>query len=425
MKILFVVPYVPSLIRVRPYNLIRSLARRGHKITLLTLWSDEQEREELGSMGDICFQVKSLRLPRSRSFWNSLLALPTRQPLQSVYCWHPGLAQQALELVRGNKDGEAFDAVHVEHLRGARYGLHLKAASNQLGIDVPPIIWDSVDSLSLLFRPAASHSRSFFSRLITRLELKRTERYEGWLTSQFDRVLVTSHSDREALLSLSTIGNGSASHLKVLPNGVDLDYFRHDGKVSRHKDTIVISGKMSYHANVNMALHLVKEIMPAVWKERPDIKIQVVGKDPPPDVLALAQYPAVTVTGTVKDIRPYLCKAAVAAVPLTYGVGIQNKVLEAMACATPVVSTPQSVSSLQAVPGQDLLMADDAQSFARALLCLLDDGEQRYQIGQSGRRYVEEHHHWDVISSNLERVYAEAAVDKKEKTFSKTSHTEM
>lgn len=408
MKILFVVPYVPSLIRVRPYNLIRSLAARGHQVSLLTLWVNEQEREELQRLESVCREVKGLHLPRSRSFLNSLMALPTRQPLQSVYCWQPALAEQALELVQG---AEPFDIVHVEHLRGARYGLHLKAASLKTGASIPPVIWDSVDSISLLFKQAASQSKNFFNRWITRLELGRTEHYEGWLTGQFDRTLVTSNNDRQALLALSG-ANGAAARLKVLPNGVDLDYFQHGKQTSRLADTLVISGKMSYHANINMALHLVNDIMPLVWKERPEVKVQIVGKDPPREILSLAHNPSVTVTGTVADIRPYLRQAAVAAVPLTYGAGIQNKVLEAMACGTPVVSTPQSVSAIQAVPGQDLLVADDPPTFARSLLCLLDNPDRRLQIGESGRRYVETHHHWDTITAALEHVYLEALAER-------------
>jgi polysaccharide biosynthesis protein PslH len=413
MNILFVVPYVPSLIRVRPYNLIRYLAGRGHRITLLTLWSSPQEEEELKELERSCFQIKALHLPRSRSMWNSLAVLPTRQPLQSAYCWHPGLAEAALSFTHRTAPDDHIDLVHVEHLRGVRYGLHLKSAAARTGMPAPPVVWDSVDSISLLFRQAASRSSRRFSRWLTRLELGRTEGYEGWLLSQFERVTVTSQADRQALLALSPQAEQVEGRVRVLPNGVDLDYFSLDGKVERDPSTLVISGKMSYHANVSMALHLVRDIMPLVWKERPEVKVQVVGKDPPREILALAENPSVEITGTVRDIRPYLRRAAVAAVPITYGAGIQNKVLEAMACGTPVVSTPQSASALQAVAGKDLLVADDPAAFAAAVLCLLDNPERRTAVGNAGRLYVEAHHHWDTIASRLEETYQEALLEQR------------
>jgi glycosyltransferase involved in cell wall biosynthesis len=162
---------------------------------------------------------------------------------------------------------------------------------------------------------------------------------------------------------------------------------------------------MSYHANITMTRFLVEEIMPHVWASRPDVKVTIVGKDPAREVMTLAQNPAVTVTGTVADIRPYLQRATLAAAPVTYGVGIQNKVLEAMACATPVVATPQVVTALTAVAGRDLLVAQEPVEFARAVLALLQDDTRREAIGRAGRAYVESHHDWAAITVRLEHIY--------------------
>lgn len=94
MNILFIVPYVPNLIRVRPYNLIRHLAAHGHEVTVLTLWSTEAERADAEALKQHCHRVVALPLPRWRSLWNCLRALPTPVPLQAVYCWQPALARR-------------------------------------------------------------------------------------------------------------------------------------------------------------------------------------------------------------------------------------------------------------------------------------------------------------------------------------------
>ena len=110
----------------------------------------------------------------------------------------------------------------------------------------------------------------------------------------------------------------------------------------------------------------------------------LVGKDPTPELVNLGKNPAIQVTGTVEDIRPYLHKATMAVTPITYGAGIQNKVLEAMACGLPVVSSPQAVSALTVNPGQDLLVAEDPDEFANAVVSLLDDPGLRSQA-RAGR----------------------------------------
>ena len=123
------------------------------------------------------------------------------------------------------------------------------------------------------------------------------------------------------------MGNGSTAGLEdriaVLPNGVDLVHFNANG-APREPDTLVFSGKMSYHANETAVLHLVNEIMPLVWRKRQHVRLMIVGKDPSRAVQALAarHAPLVFVTGTVPDMRPYLQRSALAVVPVPYGAGI-------------------------------------------------------------------------------------------------------
>ena len=406
MNILFVVPYVPNKIRVRPYNLIRSLAQLGHRITVLTIWTNEDERRTLEDLEGYCAQVKAVNLPTWRSFINCLLALPSSQPLQAVYSWDANLAEDIFSLAAHTNGSDAFDIVHVEHLRGARYGVDVNSRLSERKPTLP-IVWDSVDSISLLFRQAMVQSKSMFSRGLTRFELSRTERYESWLLDQFDQVLVTSQNDKNAFLSLSE-QDGKESGVEVLPNGVDLGYFTPDEGIDRKNRDIVLSGKMSYHANVTMVVGFVQDIMPHVWEKHADVQVWIVGKDPPQSLQVLVENPNIHVTGTVDDIRPYLQMATLSVSPISYGAGIQNKVLEAMACATPVIATPQAVSALNVEPGQEILVAEDAISFAEKVIALLEEPERREEIGKAGRKFVEQNHDWAVVAARLADVYSQA-----------------
>jgi polysaccharide biosynthesis protein PslH len=408
MRILFFVPYTPNLIRVRSFNLIRHLSSRGHEVTVATLVSSESERTDAVTLADHCHEVVELSLPSWRSVVNCALAVPTKEPLQAAFCWENSLARQIGQLLYERSGRPQFDVVHVEHLRGAKYGLYFyrQSADNPHRI---PVVWDSVDCISSLFEQAAANSRSVFGRWMTRFELGRTRRFEGYLVRQFDRVLVTSPADKQALLDLVPPGHHSTP-VSVLPNGVDLAYFEPPMLGDREPVTVVVSGKMSYHANVTMVLHMVREVMPLIWARRPEVRLVIVGKDPPREILDLAHLPAVSVTGTVADIRPYLQQATIAVAPLTYGAGIQNKVLEAMACATPVVTTSQAAKSLKAVDRQDFIVADVPAAFAEEVLALLADQWRQRAIGEAGRVYVETFHNWATIAAQLEDVYVGAAV---------------
>jgi glycosyltransferase involved in cell wall biosynthesis len=242
--------------------------------------------------------------------------------------------------------------------------------------------------------------------------LARTRYYEGRLLERYPRVLVTSPRDKETLVDLSTVSD-SENRLVVLPNGVDLDYFT-PMDIVRDPATLIFTGKMSYHANVAAAEGLITQVMPTVWQQLPNVRLTIAGKDPSDHLLSLAAAEArITVTGTVPDLRPYLAQATISVSPMRYGVGIQNKVLEAMAMATPVISTPQAVSALQTKINQDVIVADTAEAIAQAVIKMLTDDALRQQIGQAGRRYIETYHNWNVVTEKLEAVYREVIAEAK------------
>lgn len=400
LRILFISPYLPSLIRVRPFNLIKYLARQGHAVTLLALIPPGEDTSGLPSLQSWCAAVHTVPHPRWRTLWNGLRALPGQTPFQAAYSRSPQMAA----LVKNVLAGQPFDVVHVEHLRGAE----LSDAVSGL-----PVVFDSVDSIALLFEHVAANGPTLKSRLLARLDLSRTQRYEGCLPQKFAHVLVTSPQDRAALARLAN-GSGTANRMTVLPNGVDLAYFS-QMDVPRQPNQVIFSGKMSYHANVAAAIDLATTIMPLVWQAVPEAYLVIAGKDPASELVQLAADPRIEVTGTVPDLRPYLAQAAVSVSPMRYGVGIQNKILEAMAMGTPVVTSPQTLSALQAEADRDLLIADSPQATAQAIIRLLKDRTLRRRIGAAGRAYVETHHNWQTIVSHLTDIYRQAISEHKGK----------
>lgn len=390
MRILFVTPYIPSLVRVRPYNLLKALVARGHAVTLLCLQPPGDSGETLNQLRQWCEAVHVVPHPSSRALLNGLRALPQRIPVQAAYSESPDF----VEMAQGVLAVQEFDVAHVEHLRGAV----LAKAFPHL-----PVMFDTVDSITLLFEKVLKDAPSLKSRMMALLDLERTRRFERTLTQRFAQVAVTSPIDRQALVEM---GNDPA-RVMVVANGVDIDYFRPQN-LPRSPHNLVFTGKMSYHANVAAVEDLVGKIMPLVWREEPDVNLQIVGKDPAPVIQELGQHPKINVTGYVPDIRPYLAQAAIAVSTVRYGVGIQNKVLEAMAMGTPVVCSAQASSALSIRDGHDLLVGDTPEAIARHIVDLIRSPERRAAVGKAGREYVETHQTWDRAAGLLEDLYQRA-----------------
>jgi len=400
LRILFLAPYVPSPLRVRPFQLLRRLAQRGHTVSLVCAGGGPDDDAALAELRPLCERVVAVPIGRGARAAAYLRAVAGDGPLQAAHCLSPALVQAArVELARS-----PFDVVHIEHLRAAEVA---RAAVAGLP-DAPPLLLDAVDSISLLFERAARQSPSARTRALALLDLARTRRYEAAYGRMFDHVAITSPEDRWAIeLLRAQHAELPGAGVTVVPNGVDLEYFRPTG-AERAAATVIFSGKLSYHANEAAAHFLLREIMPLVWRAQPTAQVVLAGAQPAPALLAYARDSRVTVTGRVPDLRPYLAGASVAAAPITYGVGVQNKVLEAMAMGLPVVAARQATVALAARPGQDLLVADSPTAFAAALLALLASPERRADIGAAGRAYVERVHGWDASAALLEGCYAAA-----------------
>jgi glycosyltransferase involved in cell wall biosynthesis len=401
-KVLFILPYVPGPLRPRAEGFVRGLLDRGHEPTVVTPWFDAAERRDVESLRAGGGRVSADGLAARRRVWNRARAVSRAMPTEATLTWIPRLARRVDEAMAR----EAFDVVHVEHGRAAGYGLHVVSHTRGSG---PPVVWDAVDSLGLLSHRARAHWGNL--RLGPRLHWDGLfmRRFEEAALRGFRHVTATSPVDAKALRAL----HGEASpEITVLPNGVDLERFRPGESAARRPDEVVMSGKLGYHANVAMALHFADHVWPRILARRRGAVLRIVGRGAPPAVRRLAERPGIRVVGAVDDLRSHLCRAALAVAPVPYGAGIQNKVIEAMACATPVVASPQAAAALTARDGVELEVEGDDEGFARRCVSLLEDAARREALGRAGRRYVEREHHWPRIVGRLEAVYRAAQSDE-------------
>jgi polysaccharide biosynthesis protein PslH len=394
MNILFVSPYPPSRIRSRGYGFLQEL-RHKHNVTVLAQVGSEQELRDAEVLERQGYEIISVRESRWLSLMHSSMALLSPYPLQAAYARSSQLLHKARQLVARRH----FDIVHVEHLRGM--------ASMEVLANECSIVWDAVDCISRLWEKVRDAHVDFKTTVIASLEQERTKLYEKRLLEKVSHVLAISERDRQALAILGgqyTNDVMASACIDVVPNGVDLDYFTPALEVYKPY-SLVFSGKMSYHANIAAAQHLYQDIMPLIWKELPMATLTIVGSKPPKSIQAWQSDARISVTGYVDDIRPYIQRAHVMISPLVYSVGMQNKVVEAMALGTPTVISDQSAAALAVRSGYDTLVATSARSFAEKAVDLMTDTTLREAISVRGRRYVEKQHDWRCITDRLVDIY--------------------
>ncbi len=391
MRILYVTPYVPSRIRVRPFNLIKQLAN-AHDIALVSLVADDYERELVKDIEPYCASVDLVELPKWGAYARCLLALPTAMPLRVAYYRSPGFAQRIKEVISRQK----IDVAHGELIKVVP---SLKAA---LSGEQIPMLFDSVDCISWYLRQTLDTARNPLTKAFIYTELLKMRRYEQRALGDFERLVISSAHDRQRLGELI----GEPHKIEVVSNSVDTDYFAASSE-TRTPGTLVFCAKLDYFPNAQAILHFCENILPLIWQQRPRVRLSIVGNNPPPTVRALEIDGRITVTGYVPDIRPYLAKAAVALAPLLVAAGTQFKVLEALSMGAPMVTIPRCAAALGAEDGVHLLAAEagEAQAFADAVIYLLDNPAYAAQLGRAGRQFVTERYSWASSTEILNRLY--------------------
>ena len=261
------------------------------------------------------------------------------------------------------------------------------------------VLFDMVDVDSDKWRQYAVASAGLFKWLYRReaVTLEATERSAAQL---FGKTLLVSEFEAE---TFRKIAPESASRIGSLTNGVDLSYFAtgtFNNPFSETECPIVMTGHMGYWPNYEGALWFAKEVLPLVRESLPNARAYFVGTSPSRALRAAAGRDIV-VTGWVADVRPYLQFAGAVVAPLRIARGVQNKVLEAMAMAKPVVATREATRALEVRSGTHLWVANDPRQFADAVLSALK-GNERERIARAGRDYVVQNHSWEAVLAGLD-----------------------
>jgi glycosyltransferase involved in cell wall biosynthesis len=296
---------------------------------------------------------------------------------------------------------EHFDAVHADQLWMAQYALAVPAACRLL---------DNHNAVFRIFERLADGERNPFKHWVLAREAGLLARYEAACLTRFEHTWFVSEEDRAAVLAACApaermTANGRSSVIPIcLPVA---DYSVLDVPPTARRITVL--GTMYWPPNVEGTLWFDEHVWPRVLGACPDAVLTIIGKQPPPVIRALArQYgAAVEIKGYVADPLPLLRETAVFLVPLRSGGGMRVKILEAWAWGLPIVSTAVGAEGIAVRPDEDILIADDPDAFAAAVIGLLSDPARRSALGRAGRRAVEARYDADTVYDELGAVYGQ------------------
>jgi glycosyltransferase involved in cell wall biosynthesis len=264
-----------------------------------------------------------------------------------------------------------------------------------------PKVMHAFDCRSAEFYREYLRARRSMDKLYWFCTYLATRTAEKKLLAAFDASIVVSDKEYHAMKMLCP-----EARCITVPNGVDIDFFK-PLAISEEWPSLVFVGYMSSHPNVDAITYFHSQVYDTLKRRFPNLKLFVVGQNPPPAVRTLATDPSICVTGFVEDVRPYVARASVVIAPFVSGMGIKNKVLEAMAMGKPVVTTSIGVRGINATHGDHLCIADSPLEFADQVEALLLDKPKRRRIGHQAREFVMKHHSWARVTDKIEAIFHE------------------
>ena len=378
------VPFPPNKgDKIRTFHQLDHLAQ-SHDVYCACFVDSSDDLEHAEALSQWCKGVAAIR-------WNKTTAF-----FRAVHGWVGGrtLSQSAYrdkamfgELARWSETIR-FDSVVAFSTMMAPYALAVPARRRVLDMC-------DVDSQKWLDYAIGS---GFFRSRILRSEGRRLRAVERQCLDVFDATILITDRERQIIDPAGQINN-----LHVIPNGVTLPVDS-SPPVSRCEPVIGFLGAMDYRPNVEGICWFVHRSWPAILAEVPDARLMIVGRNPARPVSQLARTRGVEVVGEVADVQSYLRRCRVVVAPLHIARGLQNKVLEAMAVRRPVVATSAVADGLQVLKGRHILVADEAETFARKVadLCRFDALCQ--EIADAGYRRVAMYYYWPEALDRYERV---------------------
>ena len=384
MKLFVLLPRIPYPLekgdKLRAFNQIKQLAKHN-EIVLCALNDNSKvnEQDAFRALQPYCQSINFVKVSKSQILLGLIRAFFKGLPMQCGYFYNRKAAKRINNLIVKHKP----DMLYGQLLRVAEYIRHKQ---------LPKAI-DFQDIFSYGMKRRADIA-SFVTRPVFNMEYRRLRRYETAIFDDFDVRTIISEPDRQLF------PHERRDEILIIPNGVDHDYFKPQEREKNYD--LVFTGNMSYPPNVNAVDYLANEILPIVWKTRPETTLYIAGATPDPKVKKAASE-KIIISGWLDDIRDAYAQSRVFIAPMRIGTGLQNKLLEAMSMHLPAITSPLANASLGAKPDEEILVGNNAEEMAQNILSLLNDTEKAEQVAQAGYDFTNRVYDWGKATLLLEQ----------------------
>ncbi|MEM7103769.1 MAG: glycosyltransferase [Bacteroidota bacterium] len=364
--------------KLRVYHQIRLLSQQ-HEIILIALSEKAVQEIDKTELKKYCEKIYVLRLKKWKVLLSLLASFFNRFPLQVAYFFDRQLQQQAETILLNEKP----DHIFAQLIRTVPY------VEN---VNIPKTL-DYMDAFSAITTRWSQKVPWPFSSF-WKNQAEKIKRFDHSVYKSFVQHLIISEPDRDLM------GFGNTQPIKVVRNGVDFDYFKPNPEAEKTFE-IAFVGNMGYLPNVEAARFLVKEVLPIIHRDKPNVKVLLAGARPAREVKHLAGS-HVEVTGWVKDIRDAYNSAEIFVAPLFLGAGMQNKILEAMCMRLPCVTTNRVNNAIKAPDNSVLKVANSAEDFAAAVIELLENRETMALLSENAYNFALENFSWEATVNQID-----------------------
>lgn len=399
MKILILTPDIPyptaSGAAIRNYGIIRGLVDAGHALTLLTFVQEAVDKAT-NPLYQICDDVHTVELPIRTKQERIINLLTTRKADIEFRLASTEFEQTLIHLLHANE----YDVIQFS---GIELGSYLSII--QTHQSSAKVIYDALNAEAELQRVIYTIDRQNIKRLPVALysyiQAQRIQRFEKWLCHTVDGVIAVSEEDRDLLIQ------HHGAPIYVMSNGIFVDEYTPPPDNTRHENELVYTGKMDYRPNVDAIEWFASAILPTIHEQQPDIQLTIVGRNPHPRIQPYAEQDAITITGWVDSVQPYLHAATIFIVPLRMGSGTRLKILEAMASGCAIISTSIGAAGINDDVKQAIQIADNEEEFIQSVVSLLRDSARRQQLGGQAVLKVRQYYDWSALIPHLLNAYKE------------------
>ncbi|PHR94181.1 MAG: glycosyl transferase family 1 [Robiginitomaculum sp.] len=389
-------------------HLISFLSARGHRVFLYTVDCDgKMERDQEEWLMDACEEVHLFKVPKFTRMKNAFFGLFRGCPLQ-VSMFHNADLNR---MVKKSAVSGKFDILYCYYLRSAPAASEIFSPNKTTKFSGRRTAAFLAMQLSqtLNTRRIFENSENIFKKAIYFLEWQLLRRYETKIGNLFSKVVLIGPKDVEAIqLTCKELGRPEIYNWIYGAHGTDVHGFRVADDAEVVANRIVFSGSMLYQPNVQAVLWFMKHCWGDIQVAVPGVELIIVGRDPVPEIKSLGSLPQVEVTGTVPDVGTYIRSASICINPMLAAGGMQNKLIEYMACGKAVVATSVANEGINALDCDSIFIANSADEFVKNVVLLLNDKALVRKCGEAAREFVLENWTWESHFRKLEQEYYKA-----------------